>query len=534
MVKSPGSPARSASSNQTDSVLTESTDDEGSNFIALLQYKDAFHLLGLKEQSSPDPAEILAAYNICKEQTLTALERCEAIGRQQQEARGSFLISQRNYLELKLNALDQAIGELLPREGELDNVANDTNTQIQQREMSSPLCQREDVEKQTLRRQVGSPTAQPQKEHVIRTQEPRNNTARFFSKDEDDVDTIDIYFNSQKNTNEPKIYDQSDAVSIITWDASSIFSMISNSKTNEDAASESGLSDVLGSLIKSKGKNDVKDSADAPKSSTLRQPRRINRAVVSPRSITDFSPPSIHDQGRYKEVGHPIRKKVVSARGRLNRARPQSTTDAVKQGVMRALDEENSECVSLDFEYGYPQIATKQKTVGKENWRHEKTRAATYDRKSTGLSQRGGLQLHRGRDDTFDQQDQDSAASAEDNDMGDGCDIQRTKQTGPVQEEDFYDSLIQSGMDGYNAVLESSIHISNQLCDALQTCWVDGDNADESSAAAAEEGSAADDLTGVYTEGESTAFNTLSSFSKCGSTGEREGKLYDLSKRRFV
>ena len=135
MVKSPGSPARSASSNQTDSVLTESTDDEGSNFIALLQYKDAFHLLGLKEQSSPDPAEILAAYNICKEQTLTALERCEAIGRQQQEARGSFLISQRNYLELKLNALDQAIGELLPREGELDNVANDTNTQIQQREM---------------------------------------------------------------------------------------------------------------------------------------------------------------------------------------------------------------------------------------------------------------------------------------------------------------------------------------------------------------------------------------------------------------
>jgi hypothetical protein len=132
MVKGPGSPARSASSNQTDSVLTESTDDE-SNFIALLQYKDAFHLLGLKEQSYPDPAEIRAAYNICKEQTLAALERCEANGKQQQEGRGSFLISQRNYLELKLNALDQAIGELLPGEGELDNAGDGTTKQSDQR-----------------------------------------------------------------------------------------------------------------------------------------------------------------------------------------------------------------------------------------------------------------------------------------------------------------------------------------------------------------------------------------------------------------
>jgi len=453
MVKGPGSPARSASSNQTDSVLTESTDDE-SNFIALLQYKDAFHLLGLKG----------------------------------------------------------------------DGTTKQSDQQVQHRGISSPPYQQEAVEQHNRRRQVGSPKAQPQKEHVIRTQEPRSTKARSLTKDEDDLDTIDIYFNSPKNTNEPKAYDQSDAVSLISWDASSIFSMISNAKTNEDAASESGLSDVLGSLNKCKDKNDnVKGSVAAPKSSMLRPPLSINRAITSPRSITDFSP-SIHDQGRYKEVDHPRRKKIVTARGRFNRAGPQSTTDAVRQGVMRALDEEDSECVSLDFEDGYPQIASKQKTIGKENWRHETIRAATHDRKSTGVSHRGGQQLHRGRDDASDQH--------QGNDVGNRCDMQRPKHTEPILEDDFYDSLIQSGMDGYNAVLESSIHISNQLCDVLQTCWVDGGNTDEASAA--DEGSAADDQTGVYTDGESTAFNTLSSFSKCGSTGEKEGKILDLSKRRFV
>ena len=101
MVKSPGSPSRSIISNQTDSVLTESTDDEESNFISLLQYKDAFHLLGLKEEAYPDPAEIREAYTTCRDQTIAALERCEENERRQ---RGSFLISQTNYLELKLNA----------------------------------------------------------------------------------------------------------------------------------------------------------------------------------------------------------------------------------------------------------------------------------------------------------------------------------------------------------------------------------------------------------------------------------------------
>ena len=530
IAKSTGSPSRSIKSDQTDSVLTESTDEE-SNFISVLQYKDAFHLLGLKEESYPGPAEIRAAYTTCREQTIAALERCEANEKQQQPARGSFLISQTNYLELKLNALDQAIYELLPEDSECNNGndARQSDQQIQQCDVSSPPLQQETVEQDRKRQLIlGSPSArpQPQPKEQLQTQEQRNKNGRASArKDDDDLDTIDIYFNSPKNR-EPKASDQSDAISIITWDASSIFSMISNSKTNEDAASESGLSDVLGSVKKGKDKNDIRRTRTvaAPKSSMSRPPLTIKRATTSPRSITDF-PPSIHDQGRYKEVGRPVRKKVVS-RGRLNRAGPQSTSDAVRKGVMRALDEDDSECVSLDFEDGYPQIAMKQQsTIEKGNRYHETSRSMPKDRKSKGVSKRDGHQ-NRGRDHRSDN-DQASAASSNDGDVGVRYNRRRPrKQAEP--EEDFYDSL----MDGYNAALESSMQISNQLCDALQSCWVDGGSTFENPAA--DEGSEADDLTGVSTDGESTAFNTLSSFSKCGSTEARGAKLGDLDKRRLV
>ena len=518
MVKSPGSPSRSIISNQTDSVLTESTDDEESNFIALLQYKDAFHLLGLKEETSPNPAEIRAAYMTCRDQTIAALERCEANQRQQQPARGSFLISQTNYLELKLNALDQAIDELLPEDGDRNaDGTRQSDQQIQQRDVSSLPHHKETVEQQARKKQLDLPSGRPQTwpKEQTQTPEPRNSNSGSLAKaDDDDLDTIDIYFNSSKNT-EPKASDQSDTISIITWDATSIFSMISNSKTNEDTASESGLSEVLlGSVKKGRG------TVTAPKSMLSRPPRSINRAITSPRSITDFSP-SILDRGHYKEVGHPVHKKVVTAGGRLNRAGPQSTSDAVRKGVMRALDEDDSECVSLDFEDRSPQVATKQRTIEKGNRNHEKIRTTSNNRKSNGVSKRGGPQQNRGLDEISDD-DQVSSASSKDDYVDGRCNRRRTKnQAEPKQEEDFYDSLVQSGMDGYNAVLESSMELSNHLCDALQACWVDDSNADE--------GSAADDLTGVFTDGESTAFNTLSSFSKCGSS-----KLEDLNKRRLV
>mmetsp|Transcript_20818 Transcript_20818/g.29820 ORF Transcript_20818/g.29820 Transcript_20818/m.29820 type:complete len:551 (-) Transcript_20818:62-1714(-) len=540
MVKSLGSPSRSIRSNQTDSVLTESTDEEESNFIALLQYKDAFHLLGLDEQTYPDPAEIRGAYKICRDQTIAALERCEANERLQQPARGSFLISQTNYLELKLNALDQAIYELLPEE-EGDQDGDDTrqpHQQIQQTDVSSPppLQQEtrysfeEKAEQQVRRGQkiIDTPPAQPitQPKEQIPMQEPRSNSARNISNEDDDgLDTIDIYFNSSKNNREPKASDQSDSMSIITWDASSIFSMISNSKTNEDAASESGLSDVLGK--KSRDKNEIRRTNAAPKSMS-RPPRGINRTLTSPRSITDFSP-SIHDEGHYyKEVGHPVRRRVVTARRQLDRASPQTTSDAVRQGMMRALDEDVSQCVSLDFEGTYPQLKTKQKQSARENER----RQYEVNRTMPSNQKRNGQHRNTHLDDISDN-DVDSVSSKDDGAGGRYNRNRSKRETEPIdEEEDLYDSLFQSGMDGYNAVLESGMEISNQLCDALQACWIDEGSTPYGNMAADEDSATyADDLTGVYTEGESTAFNTLSSFSKCGSRGAREARIDDLNKR---
>ena len=536
--KYPGSPARSASSILSDSVLTvESSDEEEeSNFIALLQYKDAWHLLGLREQSSRDPDEIRTAYNTCKEQTLYALERCKANVKHQHAARGSFLISQTNYLELKLNALDQALGELLPEDKE-QNAYDATMISDQQKKHhdTSPRSLQQEGEIQTRRGHVNSdlkasPENRPRiqsKEH-LQTQNkkplPSNNDTEKISKqeralrDEDELDTIDIYFNPSKTSNVPKALDQSDAVSIITWDASSIFSLISNAKSNDDAASENGLSEVLGPLNKDKRKNVARGSVITAKSS------EVNRAMTSPRSITDFSP-SIHDQGWYKEVGHPMRRKLITTRGRL-RVDPQSTSDAVIQGQMRALYEDESECMSLDFEDVYAQIAEKSKMVGKASRLHNTIDPASYD----GKGGKAGGQQNRGRKDVSDE-DQISTVSAEDTSVSEGINSGRTKQIQPVLEEDFYDSLIQTGMDGYNSILESSIDISNQLCEALQQCWLDHglllDGRSTYERSTTDEGSTlADDLTGVYTEGESTAFNTLSSFSKCGSsTREREGKM---------
>lgn len=517
MAKSPGSPSRSIISNQTDSVLTESTDDEESNFISLLQYKDAFHLLGLKKETSPDPAEIRRAYTTCRDQTIAALERCEENERRQ----GSLLISQTNYLELKLNALDQAIGELLPEDNNRNSDgAGQSNQQIQQHYVSLPLHQQETVEQQTRRKQLNSPSGRSQTlpKDQIQTQEPSSSIAgsslaKVDDDDGDDLDTIDIYFNSSKNT-EPKASDQSDTISIITWDAASIFSMISNNKTNEDAASESAHSEGLRSAKRGRG------TVAAAKQSMSRPPLSINRAITSPRSITEFSP-SIHDRGQYKEVGHPAHKKVVTARGRLNRASQKSTSDAVRQGVMRALDEDDSECVSLDFEDGRPQIETKQRTIEKGNIHHEEVCTMSDNRKSKGLTKRGGPHQNRGRDDISDGGQVSSASSSsKDEDVGGRHNRRRTRKTEPKQEEDLYDSLVQSGVDGYNAVLESSMQLSNQLCDALQACWLDDNN----DAFGDDEGST----------GESTAFDTLSSFSKCGSSGAREARLDDLNKRRLV
>jgi len=110
----------------SNSNLTDSVDDE--NFITLLQYRDAYHILNLPSPTSESvssntataaaaisPETIEKAYHAAKEQALLALEQFEAKRNSHQGGgRNMFFISHQNYLELKLQALDQAYDELMP------------------------------------------------------------------------------------------------------------------------------------------------------------------------------------------------------------------------------------------------------------------------------------------------------------------------------------------------------------------------------------------------------------------------------------
>ena len=114
VVMCPSSPNDTSSSSHH-SALTNSTEDN-ENFISLLQYKNAHHILNLHTPDSQSPKDALSqetikeAYSIAKQQALYALEQFEATHKTGKK--NMFFYSQQNFLELKLQALDQAYEEL--------------------------------------------------------------------------------------------------------------------------------------------------------------------------------------------------------------------------------------------------------------------------------------------------------------------------------------------------------------------------------------------------------------------------------------
>ena len=107
------------------SSFTDASSLEDENYIALLQYRDAHHILNLHptppDSTPPSPGAVQRAYDNAREEAQLALEQFEAKHRLQtinntsQSRRNTvFFVSQLNYLELKLQALDQAYEELMP------------------------------------------------------------------------------------------------------------------------------------------------------------------------------------------------------------------------------------------------------------------------------------------------------------------------------------------------------------------------------------------------------------------------------------
>lgn len=528
----PGSPDHQ--SDLTESVESVEGDE---NFINLLQYRDAYHMLNLSphESSHPIPPEtIQREYDSAKEQVLAALDQCEASDKQA-NGRNMFFVSQQNYLDLKLKALDQAYEELMPAE------AMDENSRIQ--DGGRDALEEEMPSKKRLEKEVPSISTNAAVRSVRMNDRNQIVSPQHHRRvpSEDELDTIDIYFRPSPNPSRlsdirrPTSTQPSD-VSSCTWDGSSIFSMASKTKQNTEEASVGGLSDLLGpvydhspGLSETKAQRGAtqisKRSKDTRNQHFLRPPSGINSkrptAQISPKSVIDFPAP-IHNNNHYDNTS--------VGRGKMTKGPRQvvvhnsEATEAARMGILRALSEDNSECLPL-----YPE----DNSLNINNETNEKKTRGRSDRMPKA-SVTNARPVQHGQ----------SIASASCNGPSSPSSTSSRSQRSKIANEHImpsphtntYDSLLQAGECSYSAILQSSLEFADELCMALNDCW----KVDPTAASAAFDASSSeldktylredesthftqsthdDSLTlntrSVITdEDQSTAINTLSSFGR--------------------
>ena len=557
----PGSPDHDHHSDLTDSL------DGDQNFITLLQYRDAYHVLGLPGDGLPPSRETIQdKYESAKEQVLTALENCEAPD-EHANRRNVFFVSQQNYLELKLKALDQARDELmdensLPREGAKDPTEEgpSISTNAAVRSVST-----------NNRSQTGS------------TQHHRQISS------EDELDTIDIYFRPNPNHSKsldmdvqrPKHPADPSDVSTYTWDGSSIFSM----------ASKYDYSPGQGEKKAHKGtKTPTHSGSQPPKQQSRLPPLGIKTehsnhskhgrdarptAKVSPKSVIDFHTTThidSHAVGRGKVAKGPQHR--VEARHTSHEA-----TEAARMGILRALSEENSECLPLDDENDDPSLAL-------EGQRILPARPVSSARLQNGKPNR----YFQGRSDRMPnttnslmasvsntQQSQPEQSTALSSGNGPSSPPSSTSSESQQNRNELMsstlqtntlDSILQAGECSYGAILQSSLELADDICMAFYDCCkmdVSTDSAgldtshlkdDESTHFTLSSygdsrtlNTSYDDSPTVNTQSvlsdgdKSTAINTLSSYSQSGHSSTLSRKMssnptgadsFDPSKRMLV
>eukprot|EP00579_Thalassiosira_antarctica_P010302 CAMPEP_0201917344 /NCGR_PEP_ID=MMETSP0903-20130614/6751_1 /ASSEMBLY_ACC=CAM_ASM_000552 /TAXON_ID=420261 /ORGANISM="Thalassiosira antarctica, Strain CCMP982" /LENGTH=645 /DNA_ID=CAMNT_0048453385 /DNA_START=46 /DNA_END=1983 /DNA_ORIENTATION=+ len=601
----PGGPIISAqhSDQHSDhhSDLTDSTEDH-ENFIALLQYKDAYHMLNLSPQESsvPIPPETIQnAYDSAKEQVLTALEQCEASDKQA-NGRNMFFVSQQNYLELKLQALDQAYEELMPME-EMEDLQEEQDEDVQFEKggryaMDVPFHRSKEKEAPPLQSKQFSwnDAATNAAVRSVRTEDPNNRNQTIIPQlqrqksSEDELDTIDVYFRPSPGhsksavTRRPKSPDHPSDVSSCTWDGSSIFSMVSKTKQNIEEASVGGLSDVLGPVYNSSSDRSESKPQKGTKTTTINQskdrgnqhlhrpPSGINsknnrrgspKAQISPKSVTDF-PASIHNDNHYDNTSNFNTGNAVVGRGKMMKgsrpaaAHPNShdATEAARKGILRALSEDNSECLPLDDYNDRDYLNMSNETnVNSEkamfmNKHASGERGSKPKRFFQGKSDKmpkdsnslmaSVLSEKQNHDQTIHEQstpalNRNRVASPDSLPSSTSSRRPRSKEnltTPTPQPNNNYEDLLESEDYSYDAILQSGMEFADELCTALSGCWT-GDLG--FSAAASSEldntqmreeestnftRSTYDDSTyhsrSTGTDGESTTFNTVSSFGR--------------------
>ena len=583
-----------------DSELTVDSAAADENFIALLQFKDAYHVLNLAVSSDPiSPETIQNAYDSVKEQVLSSLEECEE--EKQIGMRSMTLVSKQNFLELKLQALDQAYKELMPiedSEGGQQQVDQDERAEVEEGGIvdGSRRCTTDEpIEngldegaRLSVEKSAPAATANPQHQRV--------------PSDDEELDTIDIYFQppttKSHHTRRAKSPDHPSDVSAVTWDSfaeSSIFSLVSKTMQNIEEASEGGLSDILGSVPAIVGPDKQQETETVAIDQNRergnddhfrRPPSGINvkglggpRAQISPTSVGDVS---IHNHNHYDNSSSFRNHKTVVGRGKMMRKSRSAAsahhrnTEAARMGILRALSEDNSECLPLDGRDVRDYLNTTNETGGTDDAKFINKRDRTI---GTGTQAKG--RLFQGKSDSMRKDSnslmesvlndkQSQLSSANQSGRSSSTDHERGRSATPrhnnsrpssprgslpsstsssrsrsrqrkgdttTKTNKYSGEIYQSGESTYDAILQSGMELADELCMALNSCCKGNIcNTIELSHTLTRAGSAAfdaaasefdrplkdedsiiDDSTyqrSVYTDGESTAFNTMSSFSR--------------------
>ncbi|KAL7472187.1 hypothetical protein ACHAXS_012523 [Conticribra weissflogii] len=627
---STGTPA----SDLDNSHLTEDSDQPDDNFIGMLQYKDAYHILGLPKSDSPDIAAVLQAYNSLQKQTLSMLSSTAAnVHKGAGVNGGAFFICQQNYLELKLQALDQAILELIPEEaavilrerekidgmvdGEEDDIFEDDLYAVDKQsdrktiadekkedfsrafkakirpnskaaKHSPPNANPQDVSATTfsaplIKQEDSKPTnpLQEAQQSKIQMSQYRRKQAKRVQSIET-LETIDVPFrrnqintetkNSPNRTSSPHRFQcllqdgprsrskspsaisSNDSVSGITWDGPIDLTHHKGGRNTEDA-SDGELSDVLGPVEKP-GKSLSSNRVTSAASSNTKS-KSQNQG--SPRSVVDF-PPSFEYDNEPKEK-NPIRRKP-SVKNENPRFHSHEATEAARMGVLRALSEDDSECLPLDDDDDVHLPGNRRKDQRRKELQYSNNRDAIMDYKredddpmefgrSVGLggsagkiwardlnadnsliaSNLGGRSrgaylgdLGSGSDSggpaVISKQPSKSGSLSKNgsasNSLSSGSGRSNSKLARPKSDDDYYESLLNSGVD-----------FAGELCMALHTCWknvlnIDGTNRDNRNA----EG---DDDDGTYdSRGESTTFTR----DTCRSGGDESTAFHTSSSFR--
>ena len=486
-----------AESNDSDDVLNE-------NYITLLRYRDAHHILGISSDSNEYSSDdIKNAYRQCRQETLLSLQKAST-GKV-----NTFVMSQLNYLELKLRALEQARSELLgENEDALDDGESIFDDDNEVEETTRAQAKLDDNEDSLLQSTV--PEKAP-------------------SQEEDELQTIDIYFQPSRAS-----YKHNDRARNLSKDSTDMSSVSWLSKTDSD----DNLSQVLGPLKSNKTN------------------------VTSPSGVDEFpGETQFSFEEKYTRRGPESNARQRPPMPTRSKSSNTQTIEAARKGVLRALSEDDSECLPLD-DYDDAMVMHILQKAMKDNLDVEDKRGEQRERDNNSpaksvKSERSRRSERSHRSSASSKRSKSSQSSRRSSSSKPSIGPQRNAKSTPTPtppEEEYaqIDKLINNDDDYYDSILQSGIELAEDICGALNSCCWDGDegvntryetdgdavtdtgsgdNAKNASDRGydktrykEEESYFSDEYT-LGTDGESTAFNTTSSFGHVPDVGTPESYM---------